>query len=134
MKNRSLITQRKLIAFASVVEASTGLALMIGPSLVIKLLAGAEASGVTALLGRCLCIGLLALGVACWPSGQRTERNSPGLKSMLIYNMLIALYFAYLGAAGQMTGALLWPAATLHAVVALLLIWAWHSERQTRNV
>jgi len=69
MKDMSLIRQRRLIVFASVVEASTGLALMIGPSFVIKLLTGTEASGVTTLLGRCFGLGLLALGVACWPSG-----------------------------------------------------------------
>lgn len=43
---------------------------------------------------------------------------------MLAYNALIALYLAYLAAAKQAGGLLLWPAILLHAVVAVLLVYA----------
>jgi hypothetical protein len=48
---------------------------------------------------------------------------------MSTYNALIALYLAWLGIVGHMGGLLLWPAAALHAVVALLLLWTWRNER-----
>jgi hypothetical protein len=55
------------------------------------LLLGAGVSGAGILLGRCFGIALLGLGLACWPSRQRAESDSPAFRGMLIYNVLIAL-------------------------------------------
>jgi Ca2+/Na+ antiporter len=129
----SLNTPRKILAFAAVVEVGTGLVLMIDPATVVTLLLGAEVSGAGTLLGRCFGIALLALGLACWPSRRRAESGSPAFRAMLIYNVLIALYLAYLGTVGHLGGVLLWPGVALHAVVALLLVWTWRDERRTRS-
>jgi Ca2+/Na+ antiporter len=114
---------RKVLTLAAVVEAATGLALMIDPAIVAKLLLGAELSGVGPVLGRCFGIALLALALACWPGRQRGDRASPTVRGMSTYNALIALYLAWLGIVGHMGGLLLWPAVALHAVVAMLLAW-----------
>ena len=129
MSETRLITQRNILAFASVVEAGTGLVLMIDPALVGTLLLGAEVSGAGILLGRCFGIALLALGLACWPSRQRSESGSPALRAMLTYNLLIALYLFYLGTIRHLGGVLLWPGVVLHTAVALLLVWTWRNER-----
>ena len=131
MSEASLNTPRKILAFAAVVEVDTGLVLLIDPALVVTLLLGVDVSGAGILLGRCFGIALLALGMACWPSRQRTENSAPAFRAMLIYNLLIALYLAYLGTAGHLVGMLLWPGVVLHAIVALLLVWTWRNERQT---
>jgi hypothetical protein len=112
----------KIMAFSAVVETGTGLVLMIDPVLVVSLLLGESISGVALLLGRCFGVALLALGVACWPA-RSTEAGWPAFRAMLIYNLLIALYLAYLGTAGNLQGLLLWPAVALHAAVALALLW-----------
>jgi Ca2+/Na+ antiporter len=127
----SLNLQRNILAFAAVVEVGTGLTLMIDPAIVVALLVGAEVSGVGALLGRCFGIALLALGLACWPGRQPAKNDSQAFWAMLLYNMLIALYLAYLGTAGHLIGLLLWPAVALHAIVALLLVWPRRDERRT---
>jgi len=114
---------RKILAFAAVVEAGTGLALIMDPAIVVRLLLGAELSGVGTVAGRCFGIALLALGMACWPGRNRAEIGVAAFRGMLIYNALIALYLAYLGTAGYSGGLLLWPAVALHAVVALVLVW-----------
>lgn len=74
-------------------------------------------------LGRVAGVALLGLGLACWPGRQAADGGSPAFRAMLIYNALVALYLGYLGTVGHLGGLLLWPAAVLHAVVALLLIW-----------
>jgi hypothetical protein len=74
---------------------------------------------------------LLALGLACWPGPPRAESAAPALRAILIYNALIAPYLAYLGAVVHVGGLLLWPAAALHAVLALLLVWIWREQRRT---
>jgi len=128
VSNTSLITPWKILGFASVVEVGTGLVLLIDPAIVVTLLLGAEVSGVGTLLGRCFGIALLALGLACWPSRQRAESGAPAFRAMLIYNVLIALYLAYLGTVAHLGGLLLWPVVALHAVVALLLVCTWRNE------
>jgi len=125
-------TLGKILAFAAVVEVGTGLVLMIDPAIVVTLLLGAEVSGATTLLGRFFGIALLGLGLACWPSRQRAESGSPAFRAMLTYNVLIALYLAYLGTVGHLGGLLLWPGVALHAVVALWMVWTWRDERRTK--
>ncbi|SBT08133.1 conserved membrane hypothetical protein [Candidatus Accumulibacter aalborgensis] len=100
---------------------------MIDPALVAALLL-ADLSGSALLFGRCFGIALLALGLACWPGRQRAASGSPPFLAMLFYNLLIALYLAWLGTVGHQVGLLLWPGVALHAGVALCLIWTWRHE------
>jgi len=120
----------KILAFAAVVEVVTGLALIIDPAIVVALLLGTNEPGQGIPLARFLGIALLALGLACWPSGQRLEHVSKAFQGMLTYNLLVALFLTYVGTIGHLGGPLLWPGVALHAVVALLLIWTLRSERQ----
>jgi hypothetical protein len=116
---------KKLLAVAAVIEAATGLALMIDPSLVTRLLLGDGVSGAGAALGRVGGFALLSLGLACWPGPESAGANSPSLRALLTYNLLATLYLAYLGIGGRFVGSLLWPAVAIHAVLTLLLARAW---------
>lgn len=127
------MTTRKVLAFSSIAEAGTALALMFDPALVVRLLVGAEISGIAVVLGRCFGIALLALGLACWPGRERAESNAAAWRAMLLYNAGIALFLVYLFAAEHMAGILLWPAVVLHAAVALLLVWTRRGERSAAS-
>ena len=102
-----------VLIFAAVGEAGTGLALLIVPSLVGRLLLGEELTGIAIPVARVAGIALIALGVACWPGPPRV--------GMLIYSAAVTLYLAYVGFAGGLTGILLWPAVILHAILTVLL-------------
>ena len=130
MNESSSGTLRKLLIFASVVETATGLALLIDPRFVVGLLVGAKTPVDEIPMGRLPGIAILALGLACWPSGQHARAGSPAFRGMLVYNALIALFLTYLFVVGHMGGVLLWPAVVLHAVVALLLVWLWRDDRR----
>ena len=108
----------RLLALTAVAEAATGMALLIIPSLVCRLLFGAELTGVSISLARVTGIALMGLGIACWP-------NWTALCGMLTYSALATLYLAYLGIGGESVGLLLWPAVVLHAVLTLLLARLW---------
>jgi hypothetical protein len=108
---------KKALIFAAVAEAVMGLALLIVPSLVGQLLLGEELAGVTIPVARLAGIALIALGMACWPG--------PPLVGMLSYGVAVALYLAYVGFAGGLTGVFLWPAVALHVVLSILLGRAW---------
>lgn len=108
----------KPLAFAAFAEAATGVALVVAPSLVGRLLLGTELIGVAAIVARVAGISLFALGIACWPGKAPTR---PALSGMATYGALVTLFLLYLGIRGEWAGPLLWPAVALHAVLTLLL-------------
>jgi hypothetical protein len=108
---------KKALIIAAVGEATTGLALLIVPSLVGQLLLGGELTGVAVPVARVAGIALIALGIACWPG--------PPLAGMLIYSIVVTLYLAYLGFAGGLVGVFLWPAIAFHAILSIFLAHAW---------
>jgi hypothetical protein len=112
----------KILIFAAVGEAATGLALLIVPTLVGQLLLGEELAGVAILVARVAGIALIALGVACWPG----RGVAQALRGMMTYGVLVTLYLTYAGFADGLTGVLLWPAVVLHALLTFLLARAWH--------
>ncbi|MGO8837999.1 MAG: hypothetical protein ACLQAH_04640 [Limisphaerales bacterium] len=114
---------KKLLIFTGAAEAATGVALMVVPALVGRLLLGAELAGVAVVVARVAGIALLALGIGCWPG--------PASLGMLTYNALATVYFAWLALGREWVGPLLWPAAGLHAVLAILLGRAWLRSLKT---
>ncbi len=104
---------KRVLIFAAVGEAGTGLALLIVPSLVGRLLLGEELTGIAIPVAGVAGIALIALGVACWPGPPRV--------GMLTYSAAVTLYLAYVGFAGGLTGILLWPAVVLHVILTALL-------------
>jgi hypothetical protein len=84
-----------------------------------------ELSGIAMTVARVTGIALIALGVGCWP-------GTP-LVGMLTYSAAVTLYLAYVGVAGGMTGALLWPVVVLHAILTALLTQASMSGNETKS-
>ena len=123
MSETAFITLRRLLAFCAVLEIGTGIALMIAPEMVAALLVRAQITELATLLGRCMGIALLALGLACWPQRQVAPPGSAAFRAMFAYSTLIALFLGYAGAVAHLGGPLLWPAVGLHGAVALLLVW-----------
>src|SRR6476646_6908372 len=105
---------KKVLTFAAVLEAATGVALLTVPSLVGRLLFGEEFTGIVIPVARVLGIALLALGVGCWP-------GSTALCGMLTYSALATLYLLYLAIRGEWVGPLLWPVIVIHALLTVLL-------------
>ena len=119
MKNR-------LLAVAAVAEALTGLALIVCPSIVVKLLFGADIGGIAVITSQFAGLALVSLGVACWPWWSA----SSALCGMLTYSSLATLGLLYLALGGKWNGPLLWPAVVLHAVLTLLLSRPWFKTRK----
>jgi hypothetical protein len=115
--------KRLLLTLTAILEAATGLGLIAVPILVVRLLLGAELTGVSIPVARVTGIALLALGVCCWP-------GSTALCGILTYSALVTVYLAYLGLVGGFTGILLWPAVVLHGILTVLLARTWFQSRQ----
>jgi len=115
-----------LIIAAAAIEVATGLVLMVAPSALARALLGADLSQAGQALGRIAGFALLSLGWACWPKTDARKTDAPAgaavSPALLIYNLLITIYLAYLGIAGELMGVLLWPAVALHAVLSVVLV------------
>jgi hypothetical protein len=104
---------------SAAIEATTGLALIADPALVVRLLIGAGLSNGGMAVGRIGGFGLLSLGLACWPTAAVVTTRTTA--ALFTYNLLSSLYIAYLGVVGGFAGYLLWPACALHAFLTLFL-------------
>src|ERR1051325_3113593 len=105
---------KNVLTAAALLEVATGVALLIVPSFIGRLLFGEQLTGLVIPVERVLGIALLALGVCCWP-------GSTALRGMLTYSGLVTLYLLYRAIGGEWVGPLLWPVVVLHGVLTVLL-------------
>jgi hypothetical protein len=110
----------RLLTLTAIIEAPTGLALLVVPSIVVRLLLGSPLeTSAAATLGRVAGAALLALGVACWlardDADSRAARGLVG--AMVLYNVGAVLILGVVGIGSQHVGLVLWPAVALHAAM-----------------
>jgi len=117
---------KRVLSLTALCEAATGAGLLIVPTLVGRLLLGAEFSGVSIVIARVSGIALVALGIACWPGLINPFRG------MLSYNALMTAYLAWVAIQGEWVGALLWPVVVLHLLLTILLTRAWFISPKTK--
>lgn len=108
-----------IVAISSAIEAITGVALLVAPALFGGLLLGVGLSSSGIAVARVTGLGLLSLGVACWPAKSHTA--SQAIRALFTYNLLAAIYFCYLKISGSFTTNVLWLAFALHGLLAILL-------------
>jgi hypothetical protein len=116
---------KRLLMLAAVLEGVTGLALLIAPAVVARLLLGADLPPAGAAVARVAGCALVALAIACWPGRNAENSLIPAARAMLTYNALVACYLTFLGIGGQFAGVLLWPAVAIHGLITLLLVREW---------
>ena len=114
---------RTLMKADAVAEAATGIVALAVPETLVRLLLGAELSPAGIVAIRCFGLAIVGLAFACWPDRLPSDTSRSAWRGLLIYNVLIAVYLAIVGSAGDSKGVLLWPVVAIHAVVALLLAW-----------
>ena len=113
---------KPLFMATAVLEASTGLALLVSPALVASILIGAPfATPADSVVGRITGAALLTLGFACWRArGDGLSSSASALISaLLLYNSVVALLLIYAGTGLRLFGVGLWPAVGLHTVMAI---------------
>ena len=111
---------RTLVTLSSAIEAATGIALIAVPDVVARILLGAELSISGVVVARVAGFGLLSLAIACWPHGDDASISS--VRGLFVYNLLAAIYFAYVGVSGIFFTYLLWAVCALHGLLAILMV------------
>jgi hypothetical protein len=112
-------TAAQLFAVTAVMELGAGLALLVAPALVIRLLFTPSEITTAAAIGRLAGAALISLGAACWwARHDDASTASRGLVlSLLIYNAaVVALVLT--GSFGARSP-LMWAVAVTHGVMAI---------------
>jgi len=123
-------TRKVLLAIAVIVELLTGIALILVPVVVVRFLLGGDITSAGIAVARICGLAMLALGIACWPMPQPLLS---ALRALLIYNLLITPYLAWILVRGATSRGLA-PALAVHAVLTVLLAAAYFSaERDDRR-
>src|SRR5436190_251650 len=99
------MTTRTLVVLDAVLELATGAALVADPGFVIRALLGVGLSDGGIAVGRVAGLGLLSLGLACWPSGD--EATAQATWALFTYNLLATSYLGYLRVGGGFVSHLL---------------------------
>lgn len=113
---------RAFFTTTGLVEALTGLGLLVAPSLVAKLLLGDPLETNSSLiLGRVLGTALVSIGISCFIARKDGQsKTALGLiAAMLLYNLTVVVLFAYARVGLGMTGLGLWPGIVLHLVMSV---------------
>ena len=114
-----------LLTITATIETGTGVALLVMPTAVVRLLLAAPLETDAAItLGRVGGAGLLALGIACrLAHGDARSRAARGLvAAMVLYNFGVAVILGAAGIRSQPVGIALWPAVMLHAAMTVWCI------------
>jgi hypothetical protein len=127
---------KALLIVTALAEGATGLVLLVTPGvLMLQLFGTAPSAPEVMALGRFAGAALLSLGVACWfASHDPHSRAARGLVlSMLLYNFAAVAILAHARLGLGLSGDGLWPAAGLHAALALWCVaCVWGASSSTR--
>jgi hypothetical protein len=109
---------KTLLTLSAGLEAATGTAVILSPTLVVDLLFGVDLSPGGVAVGRVGGFALLSLAIACWP---RSATPAQAIQGLFVYNLLAALYFGYLKIGGAFPSYFLLPACLVHLILTILL-------------
>jgi len=111
-----------LFIVTAVIEAATGLALMLAPAVPVSLLLGASLDSPAGIVtARVAGAALLSLALACWLArNDGQSRAATGLiTAILLYDTAAGAVLIYAGLGMGLSGVGLWPAVLLHIAMAV---------------
>ncbi len=112
--------QRTSVMVAAWVEILVGASFILALNAQSQLIFGTTTEGAGAGFARLAGIGLIGLGIACLPSKLAEARRGP-VRGLLIFNIGVTIFFAWVAVATTFRGVLLWPVVIMHAVISVAL-------------
>jgi hypothetical protein len=125
--DRQGANMNKVLTITAVLEAATGLGMLVLPSLVSSLILGSSLDTVVSLVvARVAGVALLALGVTCWlarhDEGARAARGLVG--AMALYNAGVLAILVHGALVWGASGIALWPIVVVHAAMGFWCIFS----------
>lgn len=115
---------RFLLIVTSFLEFTTGIAMLVAPSQVAKLLLenGLDSPQLM-VLARITGAALISIGVSCWSTKNLDAAARASLiRSLLIYNVAVPAVLIYAAITFGMRGLAFWPGCVVHSALAIWCI------------
>ena len=112
---RKVTWHRTAIMIAAWIEIIVGASFILALDGQAQLIFGATPEGVGIHFARFAGIGLIGLGIASIPP------NVAGTRGLLVFNIAVTIFFAWVALATTFRGVILWPVVILHAVLSIVL-------------
>ena len=107
---------KNVLTITAIIEAGTGLGLLVAPEVLARLLPGGTLDTPAALtVARVGGTALLAISVACWLS---RENGRTLVAAMLLYNVFVVGLLLHAALVLALSGLGLWPTIALHLAFA----------------
>ena len=127
-QTRKITWHRIVLLVAAWFEIIVGVSFFLAFNAQSEFLFGTSPEGVVGVtFARFSGIALICLGIACLPSG------TSGVRTLLIFNIAVTIFFAWVALTTTFRGVLLWPVVTMHAVIAIALALSLSSPTSFRN-
>jgi hypothetical protein len=127
-----------LLMIAAVLEAATGLVLLVLPTVGVSLLLGVSLDTPAGLVAaRIAGAALVALAIACWQArnGERGRPATGVVEALLFYNFAATIVLVHAGTRLDLHSVLLWPAIVLHICLGVwCLLNLWLTRRKSSGV
>jgi hypothetical protein len=138
IKNRSVFIRnpnkiKSFLRFTAVIEAITGISLMLVPGLVIHLLLGLSLNGPAATIVTILAgIAVSSVALVCWLLRDKDSARAI-MKMVLFYNSAVLLLLLYGAVVYGLNSPGLWLASGFHFIQAIRGIWLMRVGRKKWN-
>ncbi len=110
--------KKTLLIVTAVLEAATGVVLLVSPSVPVSLLLGVSPESPDGgTVARIAGAALISFGIACWQARQ-LQQNDALLIAMLAYNINVVAVLTHARLALTLFGSGFWPAVGLHTTLA----------------
>ncbi len=106
-----------LLIVTAAIEAPTGLALVLSPSMLASILLGASLDTPGLVVARVAGAALLGLATACWLARNDPQGRAGLIAALLLYNTAAVAVLVHAGVSVGLFGIGLWPAVVLHVAL-----------------
>ena len=114
---------RIILAIAAIAEALTGLAVIVAPVLVGRLLLGAELDPAGAAIARFGGLAFIGFALACGPAGGSGDGALAARRALWVFQPAAAICLVLVALSSGLSGILLLPAVAYHALATIVLAW-----------
>ena len=127
---------KSLLIVTALVEAGTGIALLVAPSVTVELLLGAGlASPQSLVLGRVAGVALISIGVTCWLARKGESTTQKALvPALLICNVAVPVLLIYAAITLELRGILVCPARIPHVILAIWCVTCLRGMQENKHL
>lgn len=112
----------RIFAIAGAAEALTGLAVVVAPALVGRLLIGVDLDAAGAAMARFGGLAFIGFALACRPASGAGDGAAAARRALWVFQPAATICLVFVALVTGLSGLLLWPAVAYHGLATVVLM------------